>query len=467
MNGLRPNKFFLDRVLSVRLPHEILISFGTLDVTQRDLVSRALIEDRYALSGRNVLIATEETLPCALALLELDGVANRIVICPHGIPTEHMAEICKTAEIDVIVSDKKSVHVKGIANLDVAKTLYHSRDFARDKTIVPIETEWVLLTSGTTGVPKMVRHTFETLTVNIRKPISTGKTIKWASFNDMRRFSGLQMFLHALLTDSTLLLKPVAMTVNEFLPVLAESSATHVSGTPTHWRKVLMFEDRHKLALEQITLVGEIADQPILDALKACFPKARITHIYGSTESGTGFSVHDIKAGFPADYVGKELKGLEIRVDKSMLSIRSNRSAHDYVGTSTVDLQDSDGFVETGDEVELRGDRYYFLGRRNGAVNIGGSRVHPEEVEALLNAEPSVAMSVVSAKKNPFTGSILVADVVLSNYMSTTETERTELAAKLMASLRSKLEPYKVPARIRFVSELHLSAAGKLDRRSA
>ena len=47
---------------------------------------------------------------------------------------------------------------------------------------------------------------------------------------------------------------------------------------------------------------------------------------------------------------------------------------------------DGDGFVDSGDIVELRGDRYYFVGRRGGIINIGGLKVHPEEIEAVGGA---------------------------------------------------------------------------------
>ena len=62
--------------------------------------------------------------------------------------------------------------------------------------------------------------------------------------------------------------------------------------------------------------------------------------------------------------------------------------------------------------VELRGDRYYFVGRRDGVINVGGLKVHPEEVEAVINRHPRVQMSLVRARKNPFTGAVVVADVV-------------------------------------------------------
>ena len=76
-------------------------------------------------------------------------------------------------------------------------------------------------------------------------------------------------------------------------------------------------------------------------------------------------------------------------------------------------LADKDGFVDTRDMVELRGDRYYFVGRRDGVINVGGLKVHPEEVEAVINRHPGVQMSLVKARKNPFTGAVVVADVVV------------------------------------------------------
>ncbi len=464
MSAPQPNSFFLDRVLSARQPDDILIDFAGHFTRVSHLAEYASIADRALYAGQNILVKTEEPYNTALALIELDGVAARIVICPPNLPHDHYTALITAAEIDAVIIGTNAVATTSVSSsipCVESKGLIYPRQLTE---ITPCPTEWVLLTSGTTGVPKMVSHSFATLTVNIRRPETAGVPIIWASFNDMRRFSGLQMFLHALLTDSRLVLKPVEMAVADFLPVLETSGATHVSGTPTHWRKVLMFSGRKKLKLEQITLVGEIAEQSLLDALRDAYPNARVTHIYGSTEAGTGFSVHDGKAGFPADWVGRNLKGLELKVNGDMLLMKSNRSARNYVGNQQADLMDGDGFIETGDQVERTGDRYHFLGRKSGAVNIGGSRVHPEEVEAALNADPRVSMAAVFARKNPFTGAILVADVVRHPTLQVNESNES-LARQLMASLRNSLEAYKVPASIRIVGELRTSDAGKLERR--
>src|SRR5579859_1297837 len=57
------------------------------------------------LVGRAVLLATRDQLAAALALIELDGVARRIVLCPPDVAAEHLPEIAANAEIDAILSD--------------------------------------------------------------------------------------------------------------------------------------------------------------------------------------------------------------------------------------------------------------------------------------------------------------------------------------------------------------------------
>src|SRR5205085_7034994 len=104
---------------------------------------------------------------------------------------------------------------------------------------------------------------------------------------------------------------------------------------------------------------------------------------------------------------------VHLRVDNGSLRIRSKRNALGYLGEGEGPLADPDGFVDTGDVVERRGDRYYFLGRRGGVINVGGLKVHPEEVEAAINRHPSVSMSKVRPKPSPITGTLDAAEVVL------------------------------------------------------
>ena len=102
-----------------------------------------------------------------------------------------------------------------------------------------------------------------------------------------------------------------------------------------------------------------------------------------------------------------------MKIENGSLRIRSERTAFRYLDQESGPLKDAEGFVDTGDVLELRDDRYYFVGRRDGVINVGGLKVHPEEVEAVINRHPEVRMSLVRTKKNPITGALVVADVVL------------------------------------------------------
>src|SRR5881396_2108320 len=114
------------------------------------------------LRGRSVLVATGDQLTAALALVELDGIARRLVLCPPDVPMEHVATVMATADVDAIVSDR----------LSPAPAMTSAFTFVTcSPNLAPVgcarngrrQTEWILLTSGTSGVPKMVVHTLSTL----------------------------------------------------------------------------------------------------------------------------------------------------------------------------------------------------------------------------------------------------------------------------------------------------------------
>ncbi len=167
---------------------------------------------------------------------------------------------------------------------------------------------------------------------------------------------------------------------------------------------------------------------------------------------------------FPACLVKQCRDGVDMKVKEGSLRIRSLRAAHAYVGRGAAALTDADGFVDTGDMVELRGDRYHFVGRRGGIINIGGLKVHPEEIEAVINRHAEVRMSRARSRRSPITGAIVVADIVLADGCSSVI---DDIRDKILADCRTSLAPHKVPAVIKFVPSLDMTAAGKLARNDA
>jgi acyl-coenzyme A synthetase/AMP-(fatty) acid ligase len=97
---------------------------------------------------------------------------------------------------------------------------------------------------------------------------------------------------------------------------------------------------------------------------------------------------------------------------------------------------------------------------------VGGLKIHPEEVEAVINRHPAVRMSAVRSRRNPITGSIVVADVVLKvgPASSSAPAPPVNLKEEILQLCRDALAEHKVPAAIRFVADLNVGAAGKLIR---
>ncbi len=59
--------------------------------------------DLETLRGRSVLIVTQSQLMTALALIELDGLVRRMVLCTPDLTAEQLAGVAETAEADAIV----------------------------------------------------------------------------------------------------------------------------------------------------------------------------------------------------------------------------------------------------------------------------------------------------------------------------------------------------------------------------
>jgi acyl-coenzyme A synthetase/AMP-(fatty) acid ligase len=440
----------LEDYLGLISPDRPALATATCTLTFGDILARAQSLRQARLPERLALNSDDlcETVP---VLVAADGVADRLLLASPGLEPFALADLCAQADCPVM----PSVDVSSFALLpDVAAPTAGS---GRASDAGARETTWVLTTSGTTGAPKLVPHLLAGLIRSVRLDRIAEEGTVWGLLYDYTRFAGLQVVLQSLLSGACLAVPERTAGLGDRIRFLAAAGVTHLSATPTLWRKILMTAEHRLLQLKQVTLGGEIADAAILAALARAFPGARVSHIFASTEAGVGFSVTDGRAGFPVSYLDTPPSGIGLAVRDGRLFIRNSLAASTYLDGAPLS---EEGWVDTGDMVEFEGGRVQFRGRASGVINVGGDKVAPAVVEAAVLAHPAVRLARIHARPNPITGALVAADIV----PDPATPDLPALKADLTRFLAARLPRHMVPALIRFVEDLDVNPAGKIRR---
>src|SRR2546425_1243560 len=155
------------------------------------------------LRGRSVLVATRDQLTAAVALLDPDGGAGRLVLGPSHLRGRVAPFVRATGGVDAVVSDRAALEAGSGGTVVPCSARLAPADSARTG---PHHTEWILLTSGTTGVPKLVVHTLASLAGAINGGRVQTVPAVWSTLYGIRRDGGLPILLRALLGRGWLVL---------------------------------------------------------------------------------------------------------------------------------------------------------------------------------------------------------------------------------------------------------------------
>jgi hypothetical protein len=251
------------------------ISDARHTVSLTDSLQQACLVGRAdELAGRSVLLAVADQLLSAVAMTEVDGLARRMLLCPPDFDRYHVQTLIEDGEIDAIVTDQPA-RWSGAGVYLVAAVRMPVRAPAR----VPAKraTEWRMLTSGISDVPEIVGHTLESLcgAIIADGPVQPTPPV-WATFSDIRRDGGLRIFLRAIIGGGSIVLSESGEPIADHIARLAARGVTHVSGSPSDWRRLLTSGSAGGFSPRQVHVANEVADRALLDGLKKTFPDASI-----------------------------------------------------------------------------------------------------------------------------------------------------------------------------------------------
>jgi acyl-CoA synthetase (AMP-forming)/AMP-acid ligase II len=277
---------------------------------------------------------------------------------------------------------------------------------------VPVEGRPLLvLTTGTTGAPRGVRHDWNRL-LRASARIRSAPGQRWLLAYGLHQFAGLQILVHVLAAGATLV-APAERRPRDGLQAMRRHGVTHASATPTWWRFLLaelQAAGEPAPPLEQVTLGGEAAPGPLLDQLAATFPSAHLSHVYAATEIGSTGSVRDGLSGLHVSILDRgDDADIAMKIVDGELWVRSRIGMLGYYGEPPAD---PDGWRATGDLVEVVGDRIEFRGRTTEVINVGGVKVHPLPIEDVVEAVPGVQLARAFGRPSKLTGAIVAVEAI-------------------------------------------------------
>ena len=295
----------------------------------------------------------------------------------------------------------------------------------------------VLFSSGSTGRSKAAVHDLGRLLDKFHTQRNRLRTITFLLYDHI---GGVNTLLYTL-SNAGCVITVQDRTPDAVMGAVERHRAELLPTSPTFLNLLLLSDAwrRHDVSsLKVITYGTEPMPESTLKRLHRALPDVKLQQTYGLSELGI---LRSKSRDSQSLWVKVGGEGFETRVVDGVLWIRARSAMLGYLNHESP--FDAEGWFNTGDEVEVEGEYIRFLGRRTEIINVGGEKVHPVEVESVLQTMDGVLEAAVSSEPNPITGQIVKAVVQLS----TAETG-TEFRKRMRTYCRDKLALFKIPQRV-------------------
>jgi acetyl-CoA synthetase len=338
-------------------------------------------------------------------------------------------------------------------------------------------------TSGTTGMPKMVRHDFtyplgHILTAKYWQCVQDGGLHLTVADTGWAKAAWGKIYGQWICGSAVFVYDYDRFVPSAMLETIAKHKVTTFCAPPTIYRFFIK-EDLSKYdfsALKHCSVAGEPLNPEIYEQFKVAVG-LKLQEAYGQTELTVTLATFPWLEPKPGS-MGKPTPGYDIdliREDGSscdmgevgQIVVRTDRRKpagmfggyyRDEALTRQVWHRD---VYYTGDMAWRDEDGYYwFVGRADDVIKSSGYRIGPFEVESALLEHPSVLECAVTGVPDPDRGTIVKATVVLAKGWTASE----NLKLELQNHVKKTTAPYKYPRIVEFVTDLPKTISGKIRR---
>ncbi len=390
---------------------------------------------------------------------------------------------CKTVKHYAIVGNADK-----FGAIDFRKEIEHaSDDFQRpqgeDATKVT-DTMLVYFSSGTTGMPKMVRHDYshplgQIVTAKYWQCVQENKIHLTQTDSGWAKFSWGKIYGQWICGAAIGAYDTEKFTPHGMLDAIQRIRPATFCAPATIYR-VLIKEDLSQYDFSFIahaSLAGEPLNPEVFHQIETK-TGLRIYEGFGQSETSV------LLANFPWVEIRPGSMGKPAPVyDIDLLDENGNSCEDGIVGSICIKNTDKKhptglfreywlnpeanekswkaGIYNTGDTAWRDADGYYwFVGRNDDVIKCSGYRIGPFEVESALMEHPSVLECAVTAVPDPTRGQIVKATIVLAKGFIPSES----LTKELQNHVKHTTAPYKYPRAIEYVEELPKTVSGKIMR---
>ena len=334
----------------------------------------------------------------------------------------------------------------------------------------------IVFTSGTTGLPKAIMHTTNTLAHSGR--------ITQAVFNhdandvfliylpystNFGSIMGLQL---SIMVGATMVLMD-RFSATRALELIDQEQVTFVPGTPTAFIALSNSPALKHATLGSLRLLLSAGASFPVQSIKELRQKFNTTFIdsFGMNEFGMGFwCLPDDDPKEVDGSIGQPISGVEARVvdvdgrmvpngETGELVIKSAGMCAGYHNnTDAASSWNDEGWFHSGDLATLD-DRGYFriVGRSKDVIIRGGATVSPREIEEVLIRDPRIREVSIIGLPDQFYGEIICACII-------PKTGRNPTTQEIQEYLKTQIASYKMPSRVAIFNEFPLNSMGKVRK---
>jgi acyl-CoA synthetase (AMP-forming)/AMP-acid ligase II len=317
----------------------------------------------------------------------------------------------------------------------------------------------VLFTSGSSGSPKAALQSLERFLQKFEKAGRRYRTLAFLLFDHV---AGIDTLFYTLANGGTLVTTR-DRTPDAICALIERARVEVLPASPSFLRLMCLrgsASDYDLRSLRIITYGSEPMDPSTLAWVGSQFPNVEIIQKYGTTETG---SPRSKSRGRDSLWMRIQSSDVETRVVDGILHVRSDGMILGYLNAPSP--IDADGWYSTGDLVDVENDSegewIRFRGRASDAINVGGEKVSPAEVEQTILELPFVKDAVVQGEPHALLGQIVTARVSLL-----AETDERTAAKEIRKRCRARLAAYKIPVKIDVVPDGLTSDRQKALRRT-